>query len=223
MNTRTMMLAAAGLAATAAAIYGAYRLGTQHAVAPAVSGTIANAQADSSAGTGAQKPGDIDPATGRRVLYWQDPMTPGPKFDKPGKSPFMDMALVPVYADSANDEGTVSISPRVQQSLGVRTAEVGVSTLARTIEAPGTVAWNDRDVAVVSTRVAGTVEKLYARAPLDPVRAGQPFAELYVPDWIAAQEEYLAVKNWRGATSATWANSSTPRAPGCSSRACRMI
>jgi membrane fusion protein, copper/silver efflux system len=198
MKTRTMMLAAAGLAATAAAIYGAYRLGTQHAVAPAASGTIANAKADSSPGTGAQKPGDIDPATGRRVLYWQDPMTPGPKFDKPGKSPFMDMALVPVYADSANDEGTVSISPRVQQSLGVRTAEVGVSTLARAIEAAGTVAWNDRDVAVVSTRVAGTVEKLYARAPLDPVRAGQPFAELYVPDWLAAQEEYLAVKKLSG-------------------------
>jgi Cu(I)/Ag(I) efflux system membrane fusion protein len=121
-------------------------------------------------------------------------MTPGPKFDKPGKSPYMDMQLVPVYADSANADGTVTISPRVQQSLGVRMAEVGVSTLARTIEAPGTVAWNDRDVAVVSTRVAGTIEKLHARAALDPVRAGQPFAELYVPDWIAAQEEYLAVK-----------------------------
>jgi Cu(I)/Ag(I) efflux system membrane fusion protein len=106
----------------------------------------------------------------------------------------MDMQLVPVYADAANDEGSVSISPRVQQSLGVRVVEVGISTLARTIVAPGTVAWNDRDVAVVSTRVAGTVEKLYARAPLDAVRAGQAFAELYVPDWIAAQEEYLAVK-----------------------------
>jgi membrane fusion protein, copper/silver efflux system len=198
MKTRTMMLAAAGIALTAAAIYGAYRLGTQHAMAPATPGNTGTATTSAATGTAPQKPGDIDPATGRRVLYWQDPMTPGPKFDKPGKSPYMDMALVPVYADSANDEGTVSISPRVQQNLGVRLAEVSVGTLARTIEAPGTVAWNDRDVAVVSTRVAGTIEKLYARAPLDPVRAGQPFAELYVPDWIAAQEEYLAVKKLNG-------------------------
>ena len=189
MKTRTMMLAAAGLVAAAAAIFGAYRLGMQQAMAPAGSGRVTAAIADTAPGAGAQKPGDIDPASGRRVLYWHDPMTPGPKFDKPGKSPYMDMQLVPVYADSASDEGTVTISPRVQQSLGVRLAEVGVSTLARTIEAPGTVAWNDRDVAVVSTRVAGTIEKLYARAALDPVRAGQPFAELSVPDWIAAQEE----------------------------------
>jgi Cu(I)/Ag(I) efflux system membrane fusion protein len=197
MKITTMMFAAAGLAATGAAMYGAYWLGAQHAMAPAIPGDTA-AATSAGAGTAPQKPGDIDPASGRRVLYWQDPMTPGPKFDKPGKSPFMDMQLVPVYADSANEEGTVTISPRVQQSLGVRLAEVTLGALVRTIEAPGTVAWNDRDVAVVSTRVAGTIEKLYARAALDPVRAGQPFADLYVPDWIAAQEEYLAVKRLNG-------------------------
>ena len=40
------------------------------------------------------------PASGKKVLYWHDPMVPGQRFDKPGKSPFMDMQLVPVYADS---------------------------------------------------------------------------------------------------------------------------
>ncbi|MBK7472662.1 MAG: efflux RND transporter periplasmic adaptor subunit [Betaproteobacteria bacterium] len=164
MKTGTVILTAAGLAIVSAAIYGAYRIGVQHAMAPAGSGTITTTKTDAAAGAAPQKPGDIDPATGRRVLYWHDPMTPGPKFDKPGKSPFMNMALEPVFADSATDDGTVTISPRVQQSLGVRVAEVGVSTFARAIEAPGTVAWNDRDVAVVSTRVAGTIEKLHARA-----------------------------------------------------------
>ena len=211
MKTGTLMLAAAGVAAVSAAIYGAYRIGVQHATVPAGSGTISTTRADAAAGAAPQKPGDIDPATGRRVLYWHDPMTPGPKFDKPGKSPFMNMALEPVFADSATDDGTVTISPRVQQSLGVRLAEVGVSTFTRAIEAPGTVAWNDRDVAVVSTRVAGTVEKLHARAPLDPVRAGQPFAELYVPDWIAAQEEYLAVRKLSGQNLADLADAARTR------------
>jgi len=36
----------------------------------------------------------------RKILYWTDPMVPGYKSDKPGKSPFMDMELVPVYADA---------------------------------------------------------------------------------------------------------------------------
>jgi Cu(I)/Ag(I) efflux system membrane fusion protein len=63
------------------------------------------------------------PTGERKVLYWHDPMVPGPRFDKPGKSPFMDMQLVPVYADDANDTG-VKISPTVQQNLGIRTATV---------------------------------------------------------------------------------------------------
>ena len=43
-------------------------------------------------------------ADARRILYWYDPMVPGHKFDKPGKSPFMDMDLVPVYADEGGDD-----------------------------------------------------------------------------------------------------------------------
>jgi Cu(I)/Ag(I) efflux system membrane fusion protein len=128
------------------------------------------------------------------VLYWHDPMVPGQKFDKPGKSPFMDMQLVPVYADSGGDEAAVAISPRMQQNLGVRTAEVKSGSLTSTVEAVGSVAYNERDVAVVQARSNGFVERLFVRAPLDPVRRGQPLAELYVPDWVAAQEEYLSAK-----------------------------
>jgi Cu(I)/Ag(I) efflux system membrane fusion protein len=141
-----------------------------------------------------QKAGDVDPATGKKVLYWHDPMAPGQKFDKPGKSPFMDMQLVPVYAEGDANVGTVAISPRVQQSLGVRTAEVRPGVLTSAVEAVGSAAYNERDVVVVQARSNGYVEKLYVRAPLDPVRNGQPLAELYVPDWVAAQEEFLSAK-----------------------------
>ncbi len=132
------------------------------------------------------------------MLYWHDPMVPGQKFDKPGKSPFMDMQLVPVYADGGGDEGKVTISPRVQQNLGVRVAEVTTGVLAPALEAVGSVAYNERDVAVVQARANGYVERLLVRAPLDPVRKGQPLAELYVPDWVAAQEEYLSVRRMAG-------------------------
>ncbi len=141
----------------------------------------------------------VPPSTdGKKVLYWHDPMVPGQKFDKPGKSPFMDMQLVPVYADSDGDGSKVAISPRVQQNLGVRTAEVTKGVLAPTLESVGNVAYNDRDVAVVQARSNGYVEKLYIRAPLDAVRKGQPLAELYVPEWVAAQEEYLSVRRMAG-------------------------
>ncbi|SFH63425.1 membrane fusion protein, Cu(I)/Ag(I) efflux system [Collimonas sp. OK307] len=145
-----------------------------------------------------------DPAAGdsaKKVLYWHDPMVPGQKFDKPGKSPFMDMQLVPVYANDADpggDDGKVKISPRVEQNLGIRTAEVTRGNLASVVVAVGSVAYNERDVAVVQARSNGFVERLYARAPLDPVRKGQALAELYVPEWVAAQEEYLSVKRMQG-------------------------
>jgi Cu(I)/Ag(I) efflux system membrane fusion protein len=106
----------------------------------------------------------------------------------------MDMQLVPVYADAGGDESSVAISPRVQQNLGVRIAEVRAGALGSTVEAVGSVAYNERDVAVVQARSNGFLERLYVRAPLDPVRKGQPLAELYVPDWVAAQEEYLSAR-----------------------------
>jgi Cu(I)/Ag(I) efflux system membrane fusion protein len=137
------------------------------------------------------------PAGGRKILYWYDPMVPGQKFDKPGKSPFMDMQLVPMYEDGGA-AGGVSVDPRMQQSLGVRTAEVTKGAVTPIVEAVGSVAYNERDVAVVQARSNGFVEKLYVRAPLDPVRKGQPLAELYVPDWVAAQEEYLSARRLAG-------------------------
>src|SRR5213083_1174858 len=163
------------------------------------SGVTSDAVAAAPGATAAKKAGEVDSATGKKVLYWHEPMVPGQKFDKPGKSPFMDMQLVPVYEDQAGQGGGVSVDPRMQQSLGMRVAEVRKGALAPAVEAVGSVAYNERDVAVVQARSNGFVERLYVRAPLDPVKKGQPLAELYVPDWVAAQEEYLSVKRMGGA------------------------
>ena len=195
MKSKTRIAALVAVGLLGAGGYGLFWLGMKQgmkAAVPMTNGTqsAANAQA-----------GDhIDPATGKKVLYWHDPMVPGPKFDKPGKSPFMDMQLVPVYPGDAGDEGNVSISPRVQQNLGIRTAEVTKGSLSTPVEVVGNVAYNERAVEVVQARSNGFVERLYVRAPLDPVKKGQPLAELYVPDWVAAQEEYLSIKRMGSAT-----------------------
>lgn len=131
---------------------------------------------------------------GRKVLYWHDPMYPAQKFDKPGRSPFMDMDLVPVYADDGADAGGVKVSPRVVQNLGVRTAVAEKGRLELTVEAVGTVAFDERAVVLVQSRTPGYIERLLVRAPLDPVTKGQALAELFVPEWAGAQEEYLALR-----------------------------
>jgi Cu(I)/Ag(I) efflux system membrane fusion protein len=198
------LTAIGAIALVAAGGYGLYRLGLSEGAERAASASFAtgtSAAADATSRGGAQAPaltaGAIDPATGKRILYWHDPMAPNQKFDRPGKSPFMDMDLVPVYADEGSggsgDNG-VTIDSRLQQNLGIRTAEAVEGALVQSLEAVGTIAWNERDVAVVQARANGYVERLYVRAPLDAVRKGQPLAELYVPDWVAAQEDYLAVR-----------------------------
>ena len=145
------------------------------------------------------KAGDIDPLTGRRILYYHDPMTPGQQFASPGKSPFMDMMLVPVYAGTEGpDPGRVTISPRITQNIGVRTAPVVEAAMTPQVSAVGSIAFNERDQAVVQARTQGYVEKLHVRATLDRVGKGQPLVELYFPDWIAAQEEFLSVRNMQG-------------------------
>ncbi|MGE0100375.1 MAG: efflux RND transporter periplasmic adaptor subunit [Hydrogenophaga sp.] len=145
------------------------------------------------------KAGDLDPATGRRILNYHDPMVPGKNFDAPAKSPFMDMMLVPRYAGSdAADASSVTVSPRIQQNLGLRTAPVVEGSLVSAVTAVGNVAWNERERVELSSRAMGFVEKLHVKAALDRVAAGAPLAELYVPDWVAAQEEYLALARLTG-------------------------
>lgn len=134
------------------------------------------------------------PQPGRKVLYWYDPMVPAQHFDKPGKSPFMDMQLVPRYACEGPQQAGVQIDPARLQSLGVRYATVERTSFADDLTAPGVLEFNQRDVAIVQARAAGFVSQVYARAPGDVVRRGAPIADLLVPTWGGAQAEYLAVR-----------------------------
>ncbi|MEW9898078.1 efflux RND transporter periplasmic adaptor subunit [Chitinivorax sp. PXF-14] len=134
-------------------------------------------------------------AQGRKVLYWYDPMVPNQHFDKPGKSPFMDMQLVAKYADEGGDAASIKIDPSVTQNLGLRLAKVERGTLAAPVAAVGNVQWNERQVAVVQARTAGFVERVYGRAPGDVIATGAPLADLLVPDWAGAQTEFLALRS----------------------------
>jgi len=130
-----------------------------------------------------------------KVLYWYDPMVPQQHFDKPGKSPFMDMELIPKYADAEDAASGVKIDPAVAQNLGVRLAKVERIPLATQIQAAGIIGFNERDVAVVQSRSTGFVERVWPLAPGDEVRAGQALAEFLAPEWAAAQHELLAIRS----------------------------
>jgi len=131
----------------------------------------------------------------RQVLYWYDPMVPDTHFDKPGKSPFMDMDLVPRYAGDPEAPSGVTINPSVVQNLGIRLAPVERTSTSATIRASGILTFNDRALATVQAKQDGFVERSHGRAVGDIVRVGDPLVDVRVPAWSGAIAEYLALRD----------------------------
>jgi Cu(I)/Ag(I) efflux system membrane fusion protein len=171
MNQLHMRLIAAAIAILIVGVLGGYWMAQQR------SGPAA---------TSAATQGD------RKILYWHDPMVPSARFDKPGKSPFMDMPLVPVYADETGG-AAVPVDSVVSQNLGIRLGTVEKTVWQSRLPAVGSVAFDERLLEVVPARVEGYVTRLHVKAPLERVRRGQALAEIVAPAWLEAQEEYLAL------------------------------
>jgi Cu(I)/Ag(I) efflux system membrane fusion protein len=135
----------------------------------------------------------------RKIKYWAAPMDPSFISDKPGKSP-MGMDLVAVYEDGVAAEAgrTVSIDPVVVQNMGVRIKRVERQSLFRHIRTIGEVQVGEDLVSVVNLRFSGWVERIHADKTGDLIEAGQPLFEIYSPDLVASQEEYLLALRSQG-------------------------
>ncbi|UAN33842.1 efflux RND transporter periplasmic adaptor subunit [Enterobacter sp. JBIWA005] len=136
----------------------------------------------------------------RKVLFWYDPMKPDVKFDKPVKSPFMDMDLVPKYADENNDKsgGGIRIDPTQVQNLGLKTQKVTRGTLNYAQTIPANVSYNDYQFVIVQARAEGFVEKVYPLTTGDKVKKGTPLIDITIPDWVEAQSEFLLLSGTGG-------------------------
>jgi len=126
----------------------------------------------------------------KEALYWVAPMDANYRRDKPGKSP-MGMELVPVYA-GAEDEGSgITIRPEVIQNLGIRTAVVERTRLWRAIDTVGYVSYDESLVSHIHLRTDGWIENMSVRSEGERVKKGQRLFDLYSPDLVNAQEEYV--------------------------------
>jgi len=138
----------------------------------------------------------------KEVLFWYDPMKPDIKFDKPGKSPFMDMDLVPKYrdeADASEDAEGVRINPVLLQNLGLKTEKSRKGHLQYSQILPANIGFNDHQFAIVQARSAGFVEQVYPLTVGDKVLSGTPLIDITVPEWVEAQSEYLLLSATGGA------------------------
>jgi Cu(I)/Ag(I) efflux system membrane fusion protein/cobalt-zinc-cadmium efflux system membrane fusion protein len=138
---------------------------------------------------------------GAQPLYWKAPMDPTYIRDEPGKSP-MGMDLVPQCPGDARASTAtgVQIDPFVVQSIGVREAAVERRDLARKIRTVGRVAYDERLVAHVHTKIQGWIERLHVDYEGQRVKRGQPLLEIYSPELVSTQEELLVAARYRDLT-----------------------
>lgn len=138
----------------------------------------------------------------RKILFWYDPMKPDTKFDKPGKSPFMDMDLVPKYADEGDADSSkgIRIDPTMVQNLGLKTEKVTKGHLMYSQTIPANVSFNDYQFVIVQARSEGFVEKVYPLTTGDKVKKGTPLIDITIPEWVEAQSEYLLLSGTGGSS-----------------------
>lgn len=131
----------------------------------------------------------------RKILYWHDPMYPATKFDKPGKSPFMDMDLVPVYEEENGGAempaGAIKIDSVYRQALGVKTGTANLHTFGKSVHAFGHLAPSTRLEYAVDVRTAGWIVDLATDAVGDTVKKGDLLFTYYSPDLMTAQSDFL--------------------------------
>ncbi len=138
------------------------------------------------------EPPSPPPRQGRgKILYYRNPMglpdtSPVPKKDSMG------MDYVPVYEGDDDAGPVVKISVDRVQKLGVRTESAAMRTLTHTIRAVGTVQVDERRLQFVAPKFEGYVEKLFVNTTGEEVHKGETLMEVYSPDLVLAQEEYLA-------------------------------
>ncbi|MDR1008100.1 MAG: efflux RND transporter periplasmic adaptor subunit [Campylobacteraceae bacterium] len=136
-----------------------------------------------------QKPKEL------QILFWYDPMYPNTKFDAPGPSPFMDMDLVPKYADEEQMFEGVKIDPVQTQNLALRTQKAHFGNLVFSQSASANLDYNNHSLVIIQPRADGFVEKSYAFNAGDSVKKGDALIDITVPEWVEAQSEYLFSKN----------------------------
>ena len=134
----------------------------------------------------------------KKILYWQAPMNPNYRSDKPGKSP-MGMDLVPVYADGSegkkkdpNARTAVTIAPETVQNTGVRTEKAQMASFGTAVRSYGDVTENVRLQTDIAGRVSGWVKDLKFKAEGDEVKKNELLFTLDSPELISAQQDYIS-------------------------------
>jgi len=121
---------------------------------------------------------------------WVCPMHPEIMQDHPGTCPICGMDLVEARDHTGHDHG-VRVDTASIQKLGVRLASVQKTTLSRDVRSYGNVTADGSAIYNVHSNFDGWIKKLYIHSIGQKITQGQVIYEIYSPELIAQQKEYL--------------------------------
>ena len=145
---------------------------------------------------------DTAESRGQIPLYWVAPMDANYRRTEPGLSP-MGMELIPVYEEQGGDNNSIRISPAIQQNLGLRTARVIREDFSRVLSTVGYTRWDESSIQMLYPRAEGWLEVFNLASVGDTVEAGQVIYELFAPNLVSAQREYLTASRSNNSVLAT--------------------
>ncbi|MFV0595569.1 efflux RND transporter periplasmic adaptor subunit [Shewanella sp.] len=122
--------------------------------------------------------------------------------DVPGTCPICGMNLEKVETGGDTQEININVSGSMQQALALKVAEVKRDTLWKFVETVGQIDYDESQINHVHARVTGWIEKLMIKSVGDSVKKGQLLYEIYSPDLINAQDDYLLALDTAKASSA---------------------
>jgi len=134
----------------------------------------------------------------KEILYWYAPMDPTEIYDQAGLSK-MGMKLLPKYSEKGGEESgsAIRIDPATVQNIGVLTETVERGDLRVDIRTVGNLDYDEQKIFLVNTKYDGWIERVYVNYVGEQVRKGAPLFDIYSPDLVTTQEEYLSARRYR--------------------------
>ncbi|MFZ5906611.1 MAG: efflux RND transporter periplasmic adaptor subunit [Nitrospirota bacterium] len=101
------------------------------------------------------------------------------------------------WSEFGEDVTAVDIPPDRQQLIGVQITEALVKPLWKSIRTVGRVESDERKITTVNLKVEGWIEKLYADYAGKPVQKGELIADIYSPELLSTQLEFINLLKWK--------------------------
>ncbi|MGR3176960.1 MAG: efflux RND transporter periplasmic adaptor subunit [Candidatus Anammoxibacter sp.] len=134
---------------------------------------------------------EVAQESGEKILLWTCSMHSQIKQKTSGSCPICGMDLTPMKEDTGGSRASLALGERARQLANVKVTPVIYKELTKSVYTVGKVDYDESNVAHVTAWINGRIDRLYVNFTGTRVQKNQHLADIYSPELVAAQDEYL--------------------------------